>query len=104
VKPTGQVVGPLAPGVKHLGRALPTEEHGAAEHRWNGQQLELERRDHAEVPAPAAQCPEQVRLVLAIDAGAAPVGQDELDRRELVRGHAVLGGDPADATAQRVAR
>ena len=71
---------PVEPRVQHLGRALPREEQDAGVDLGDRVQLELERRHDAEVAAAAAQRPEQLGLVLVVDAAELPVGGDELDR------------------------
>ena len=52
----------------YLGGALVREEQRARVDLRHGEQLELERRDDAEVAAAAAHCPEQVGLVVVVDA------------------------------------
>ena len=94
---------PLAPGVQHLGRALEREEHDAGVDLADREQVELERGDDAEVAAAAAQRPEELGLVVAVDAAQLAVGGDELDRGDAVRRQAVLAAVPADAAAERVA-
>ena len=48
-------------------------------------ELDLERGDDPEVAAAAAQRPEQVGLVVGVDAAELAVGGDELDRGDAVR-------------------
>jgi hypothetical protein len=63
----------------------------------------IERRDDAEVPAAAAHCPEQVGLVVVVDAAQLAVGRDQLDRGQRVRLEAVLAAKPANPAAERIA-
>ena len=49
------------------------------------EEVELDRRDDAEVAAAAAQRPEEVGLVVGVDAAERAVGGDELDRGDAVR-------------------
>ena len=89
--------------MENLGRALEGEEHHAGVQILDGIDGELDRRDDAEVAVAAAQRPEEIRLVLCVDADRAPVRGDELDRGDAVRLEAVLSAEPAHAAAQRVA-
>ena len=63
--------------------------------------LELERRDHAEVPASAAKSPEEILVFRGIGGEHFAVGGDYLARQQIVDGHAVLAKQPTD-TATRV--
>ena len=94
---------PLVPRVQHLARALVREEQNAGVDLADRVQVELERGHDAEVAAAAAQRPEELGLVRGIDAAQLAVGGDELDRRDAVRGEAVLAAVPAEAAAERVA-
>jgi hypothetical protein len=89
--------------VHDLGGALVREEQGARVDLRYGEQLELERGDHAVAAAPAAHGPEEVRLVVVVDAAELAVGRDDLDRGQRVGLEAVLAGEPAHAPAERVA-
>ena len=73
------------------------------EDRVEGVRLELQRRRHTEVPAPAAQRPEEIRLVLRIDEPHLAVGGDDLDLREVVDGQPVRAHQPAESPAERQA-
>ena len=64
---------------------------------------ELQRRHDPEVPASAAQRPEQVRLVVGVGAHLVAVGGHQLDRGHVVGLHPELPRVPPDATAQAVA-
>src|SRR5207247_4288540 len=66
-------------------------------------EAELDRGDDPEVAPAAAQRPEQVGLVLRIDAAEDAVRSDELDRRDAVRREPVLPREPAHPAAERVA-
>ena len=93
----------VVPGVHDLGRALEREEQRARVELRCGEQLELERRDDAVVAATAAHGPEQVGLVVVVDAAQLAVGGHDLDGREGVGLEAVLAREPAHAAAERVA-
>ena len=83
------------------GRVLDLVQHRTAVDRPDVVQGELERGDDAEVPAAAAQRPEQVLvLVLARDEDAA-VGGDHLGAHEVVARQAAAAREVADAPAQR---
>ena len=56
------------------------------------------------LPPPPRSAKKRSRLVGVVDAVELAVGGDELDRRDGVRGEAVLAGEPAHAAAERVAR
>ena len=94
---------PLVPRVQDLARALEREEQDAGVDLVDRVQLELDRRHDAEVAAAAAERPEELGLVLGVDAAQLAVGGHELDRGDAVRGEAVLARVPADAAAERVA-
>ena len=104
VTSSGTVCGPLAPGVQHLGRALPRPPHRARVELGDRVQRDLHRRHDAEAAAAAAQRPEQVRVVVGVDAAQAPVGGHDLDREHAVGGQAVLAREPADAAAEACSR
>ena len=91
------------PGVHDLGGPLEREEERARVDLRDREQLELERRDDAVVAAAAADGPEQVGLVVVVDAAQLAVGRDDLDRGQGVRLEAVLAAQPAHAPAERVA-
>ena len=61
---------------------------------------ELELGDHAEVPAPAAQPPEQLGVLLGRGADDLAGRRDHLERHHVVAGQAVLAGQPAHPAAQ----
>ena len=99
----GHARNPLAPGVQDLGGAIEREEENARVDLADGEQVELERRDDAEVAAAAAQRPEQLGLVVAIGPQEPAIRGHELDRRHAARGQAELAGVPAHSAAERVA-
>ena len=100
----GRRLGPVAPGLEHLARSCSQGQISQpAKTVSSGKSLYSKRRDDAEVAAAAAQREEEVALVRVVDAVELAVGRDELDRREGVRGEAVLAGQPAHAAAERVA-
>jgi hypothetical protein len=63
--------------------------------------LELERGDHAEVAAAAANRPEQIRVLIGAGAAQAPVGRDDFGRDQVVGREAVAARDPAEPAAER---
>src|SRR5262245_12090475 len=65
--------------------------------------LELERGGNAEVAAAAAHRPEEVGVLFRAGPAHAAVRHDQLHRAQVVEGQAVLGHEPAQATAQREA-
>ena len=65
---------PLAPRVQDLDRPLDRPEERARVDLRQRIERELERRDGAEVPAAAAERPEQIGLALGIRADEPPVG------------------------------
>ena len=67
-------------------------------------QAELERGHDAEVPAPAAQRPEQVGVLVVARADDAAVGEHDLGRDEVVDRHPVAPALVRDAAAEREAR
>ncbi len=91
------------PRVQHLVRALDREEVGACVELLDLDDVELDRGHDAEVAAAAAQRPEQIGLVLGIDADQLAIGGHELERRDGVRLQPVLAREPSHAAAQRVA-
>ena len=99
----GRRLGPVAPGGEHVAGLLPRPDQPAGEDLVQREQLELDRRDDAEVAAASAQREEQVALVRVVDAVELAVGRDDLDRRHVVRREAVLAREPAHAAAERVA-
>ena len=75
----------VVPGVYDLRRPLVREEECAGVDLRHGEQLELERRDDAEGAAAATHGPEQVGLLVVVDAAQLAVGCDELDRGQRIR-------------------
>ena len=98
----GRVLDELAVEAQHVARVLDLEEHRAAVDVLDRVQAELERRDDAEVPAAAAQRPEEI-LVLPLRCAATrlPVGGDDLRRDEVVAREADAARQVADAAAER---
>ena len=100
----GRRAGPLVPGVQHLGGPLDREEERPGEDLGDRQQLELERGDDAEVAAAAAQRPEELRVVVGVDA---PRGSPSASTSSIavtaVALQAVLAAVPADPAAEAVA-
>src|SRR5262245_25578431 len=69
----------------------------------SGWGLELERSGDAEVAAATTHRPEEVGVLVRTGPAHAAVGHDQLYRAQVVEGQAVLGHEPAQATAQREA-
>src|SRR6266849_2024605 len=64
--------------------------------------LEGERGDDTEVAStPAAQCPEEVRVVARIAGEDVTIGQDDLSREQVVAGQAELATEDADSASKR---
>ena len=100
----GGGVGPAAVAVENVGAALDREDEPAGVDLGERVEVELDRGDHAEAPAAAAQRPEHVGVALAVGTDvASALRGDELDRRHAVRREAVAAREPADAAAERVA-
>src|SRR5690606_38633289 len=84
----------------------------ASDNRVEAVQPELQARHHAEVPAAAANRPEQVWVRFVVDVPDAPVSRHDLGGEHVVNGEAVLAnevpdtaaeGEPADADRSGVA-
>jgi hypothetical protein len=63
-------------------------------------ELEGEAGDDAEVPAAAAQSPEQVGVGAGVDLQHLAAGGDQLGADQIVAAHAVLVAQPAEAAAE----
>ena len=61
----------------------------------------LERGRHAEVPAPAPDCPEQVGFLGRARGPPLAVGGHHVHRHQIVGGEPIGAGEPADAAAER---
>ena len=99
----GQRRDDAAPRLQDLLGTLLREHEHARVHLAQGMEAELDRGHHAEVAAAAAQRPEQVGIVVAVDPTEVAVGRHDLDRGHLVRLEAVLAAEPAEAAAQGIA-
>ena len=66
--------------------------------------VELELGDDSEVPAAAAETPEQVRILVGARLDELAVGRHHVHRDELVDRQAVLALNPADPAAERQSR
>ena len=91
----------VAVEVHDVGGVLGRPEHRSGDDggaQWV--QRETERAGDAEVPAAAAQRPEQVGVIVGRRADDLALGGDHLDLREVVDGEPVLAHEPADAAAQ----
>jgi hypothetical protein len=86
-------------GGEHLGRR--GEEEHPAEDLAHLVEAELEPRGDAEVPAAAADRPEQVRVVLGIDVQELAVRGHDLGGEQVVDRHAVLADEEADPATER---
>ena len=88
----------LLGGAQYLYGTIPGVEHEGAHHLGaHGMQPVLEGGDHAEVAAPAADGPEQVRVLLLAGRQEAAVGGDQLYGDEVVGREAVLAPQVAHA-------
>src|SRR5205085_8630826 len=99
----GHGVGPLAPGVQHLGRALEREEQHARVDLAHWVEHDLDRGDHAYAPAPAAHGPEEVGLVALVGADELAVRGDDFDGGHAIGRQPVATGEPAHPAAEGVA-
>ena len=98
-----RVRGQRVPGAQHLGVALVRPQQHPREDLVVREQRELHRGHDAEVPAAAAQRPEQVGVDVGGRADELRVRRDQLDRGHGVGGEPVAAGEPAQAAAERVA-
>jgi hypothetical protein len=101
-----EVVGRLrrevAQDAQHGGGVVERPEHGAAEdERPDGVQRVLERGRDAEVPAAAAQAPEELGLAVGGRAHPLAAGGDEVDGAQVVDGKAMAAHEVAEAAAER---
>ena len=96
-------LGELAPSLQHLGGRLggPPQQPGVD--LGDRKQPQLDRGDHAEAAAAAAQRPEQVRLGAGVGAHDPAVGGDDLDRLDVVGRQPVGPAQPAHPAADCVA-
>ena len=83
--------------------AGPGQDEGAAQDRPDRMRPVLQARRDAEVATPAANCPEQVGVLVGAGPHQHPVGRHDLDGQEVIDGKSVLTGQPADAAAEREA-
>ena len=67
----------------------------------DGMRLELERGDDREAPATTAQRPEQLGLVIGVDAHALARGEHDLERAHVVAGQPIRPAQPAGPAAER---
>jgi hypothetical protein len=92
----------IAPTLHHLsgvGRAIDRrDEH---HRRADGVNLELERGDHAEVAAAAADAPEKLGIFILAGGAQHTVGGDDIDRDDVVEAQAELAAQPTDTAGQR---
>ena len=104
----GQIVGGVRDRVaveaQQVGRGVDRMGDQPAHDRLERVQPVRERRRDAEVPAAAAQRPEEIGVRRRVDLEHVALRRDELDREQVVGGEPVLGHQPAEAAAERVAR
>ncbi len=99
-----QVRGPAGVGLQRGPPLRSSVDQVPAEHgRRQPPGEEGEGGHHTEVPAPAADPPEQVRVVLGVHVQVLPGPGDHLGADEVVEGEAVAAGQPAHAAAHRQA-
>ena len=98
----GQLAHPVAVEAQHLFGAVAGEEDRAGQqHRADRVQPELERGRDAEVPAAAAQAPQQLGILVLAGVHELSVGGDDVGGEQVVAGQADLAHQPADAAAER---
>ena len=98
-----RVGGPRLPERRDDGGVGRVPERAARDDERHGQELDLDLGDDAEAAAPAAQRPEQLRLVLRARDDRLAVGQHDGDRADVVGGDAGRPAVEADAAAEQVA-
>jgi hypothetical protein len=76
------------------------QQQHAANDRGDRVQPVLEAGGHPEVATTATDRPEQVRVVVGVDAQELAVGGDQLGGQQVIDGQAVLSDQVADAAAQ----
>ncbi len=92
----------LAPQRQNLRRVRhPVEDTGKCHDRTERVRLEFERRHDAEIPAAAAQRPEQVGLRFRRRGSDRAVGADDAGRPETVDRQSVFPADPSFSAAER---
>jgi hypothetical protein len=87
----------------HVGGVGEVVQHRAGDDRpvlTDVMAAERERRDDAEVPAAAAQGPEQVAVGALAGRHERPVREDHVGGQEIVDGQAEAAGQVADAAAE----
>ncbi len=101
----GAVADPVAVEAQDLAGALSGVEDRAGEDRRArpGGAWYVERGRDAEVPAAAAQAPEQLAVLVLARVHQTTVGGDHVGRHQVVAGQAVLAHEPTDAAAEREA-
>ena len=103
--PTGHLIGRFGdePAVEaqHLrGAGKRVQQHPAEHYRADGVQRELKRCDDAEVPAAAAQPPEQLGVISRAGRQEGPVGGDHVGGQQVVTSAPGGAFQPAAATAE----
>ena len=76
-------------------------DHHAPDDRAQGMQPVFESGHHAEVPAAAPERPEQIGVLVGADTDLAAVGEHDVGREQVVRGHAEGSLEPSKATTER---
>src|SRR5215217_6546372 len=89
--------------LQNLARLFWREQQSAREDLTQRQEVELERCNDTEAATAATERPEQIGLVLCIDAKLFAAGTDRFDRGHPVTGKAVFASAEANAAAERVA-
>ena len=89
---------------QHLPRGRPRVDEPAREHRADRMQRVGERRDDPEVAAPAAQPPQQVRVVVGVDVQDVAARRHDLGRHEVVARQPEPTAQPTQPAAERQAR
>jgi len=89
--------------MEDLAGALQRPEEHPCVHLANGIESELERGYDREAAAAAAERPEEIGFVLAIDMQQAAVGGHDVCGEDAVAGEAVGSPQPAETPAKRVA-
>jgi hypothetical protein len=91
------------PPLQNFLRLFSREQQGAREDLGQRQQVELERGNDTEAAPASSQGPEQIRLILRINADLLAISRDQLDRTHPVAGEAVFAMVETDTAAKCVA-
>ena len=99
----GRRLGPVPPCLEDLRRTLDRPEQDTRVDLGNGEELELDGSHGRDVAAAATDRPEEVGLVLLVDAEVPAVGGDHLGRDDAVAGEPERADHPAEAATERIA-